>query len=293
VIQTYARIFPALFHPLEQAPAALRAHFRYPEGLFRAQAEKFRLFHIQDPRVFYLREDQWAVANELFTENRQPVEPYYVIMKLPGEARAEFILMLPFTPSNRDNMIGWLAARSDGPDYGKLVVYKYPKDTVIYGPFQIETRIDQDPTISAQFSLWNQGGSRVIRGNLLVIPIGQSSLYVEPIYLQATASPLPELKRIVVSTGNRVVMEPTLGEALDRLFGARTPAAPAGVPPARPAPPPAAVSEVRELAAAAQDHFQRAEDALRVFDFARYGAELQALKDTLDQLVQVSSPEPE
>ncbi len=288
LIQTYQRIFPALFVPQAQAPVPIRAHFRYPEGLFLVQAEKYRLFHVQDERVFYLREDQWTIANELFNEKKQPVEPYYVIMKLPGEARAEFVLILPFTPSNRDNMIGWLAARSDQPDYGKMVVYKYPKDKVIYGPFQIETRVDQDATISSQFSLWNQSGSRVIRGNLLTIPIGQSNLYVEPIYLQAMASPLPELKRVVVSTGNRIVMEPTLDAALARLFGAVAPMAPGiGAPsPAGSAP---VSTDFSALAAQAQEQFQRAEDALRAVDLATYAEEQRALKDTLNQLVQVSN----
>jgi uncharacterized membrane protein (UPF0182 family) len=294
LIQSFARIFPVLFIPQEQAPASIRSHFRYPEGLFLAQADKFRLFHMEDERVFYLREDQWTIANELFTDKRQPVEPYYVIMKLPGQERPEFVLMLPFTPGNRDNMIGWLAARSDGANYGKLLLYQYPKDTVIYGPFQIETRIDQDPAISAQFTLWNQAGSQVIRGNLLTIPIGQSNLYVEPIYLQATTSPLPELKRVVVSTGNRIVMEPTLGEALARLFGTGA-TAPAG-PPAqvaseRPSEAAAAVPSIQELVSQAQGQFQRAEEALRVPDFAQYGEELNALKDTLNQLVQVSNAE--
>jgi uncharacterized membrane protein (UPF0182 family) len=290
IIRSYARVFPALFVPRGEAPASIRAHFRYPEGLFRVQAEKLRLFHVQDERVFYLREDQWTIANELMSaEAKQQVEPYYVTMQLPGEARPEFVLMLPFTPSNRDNMIGWLAARSDEPNYGKLLVYQYPKDTVIYGPLQIETRIDQDPVISAQFSLWNQAGSRVIRGNLLTLPMGQSNLYVEPIYLQATANPLPELKRVVVSTGSRVVMEPTLAEAMSRLFGTRTEAAPDPTRGAAIAPSSGEVSvDVRALAHQADTQFRNAEEALRTFDFARYGEELRGLKETLRQLAELS-----
>ena len=292
VVQTYERIFPALFTPLEKAPDAIRAHFRFPEGLFRMQTGKYRLFHIEDPRVFYLREDQWEIPNELFTGAKQPVEPYYIIMSLPGDVQAEFTLMLPFTPSNRDNMIGWLAARSDGPNYGKMVVFKYPKDTLVYGPLQIETRIDQDPAISAQFSLWNQAGSQVIRGNLLTIPIGQSALYVEPIYLQATASPLPELKRVVVSTGNRVVMEATLGEALDRLFG-RAAFAPTqfslrGVLPTDGSLP--VDVTVSQLAIQAETYYQRAQEALRDWDFVRFGDELRGLESILRQLVQTTNP---
>ncbi len=290
MIQTYARIFPTLFLPQDQAPPSIRVHFRYPEELFRVQADRYRMFHIQDPRVFYLREDQWAIPSELFEDKQKvPVDPYYVIMKLPGDARPEFILMLPFTPSNRDNMIGWLAARSDEPNYGKLLVYKYPKDTVIFGPFQIETRIDQDPAIAQQFALWNQSGTRVIRGNMLVIPIGQSSLYVEPIYLQSTASPLPELKRVAVANGSRIVMEPTLDQGLALLFGAPAAASTstsqtgAASPSFSSAPP-----EVRLLAADAQRVFLQAQDALRSGDFARYGDELRALEDVLNRLVQAS-----
>jgi uncharacterized membrane protein (UPF0182 family) len=214
-------------------------------------------------------------------------------MKLPGDTRAEFILMLPFTPGSKDNMVGWLAARCDEPNYGKLVVYKYPKDKVIFGPFQLETRIDQDPTISAQFSLWNQGGSQVIRGNLLVIPVGQSNLYVEPIYLQATASPLPELKRVIVATGNRIVMEPTLGEGLARLLGTGLPSAQA---PPRPSgvPPPVGAAPQRQtaaqLAGEAQQRFRQAQEALRAGEFARYGEQLRALEEALNRLVEVANP---
>ncbi len=294
VIQNYAQIFPGLLTPIDQAPAAIRAHFRYPEEMFRIQSQMYGLYHMEDPRVFYLREDVWTIPNEIFYDKTQPVDPYYVIMELPGERGPEFILMQPFSPTNRDNMIGWLAARSDAPNYGKMVVFKYPKDKLIFGPFQIETRIDQDPTISQQFSLWNAAGSQVIRGNLLVIPLAQSNLYVEPIYLQATASPLPELKRVIVAMGNRVVMEPTLQEGLARLFGT-APAAPGG-PPAGPAPPPpgpgagaAPNATVAALVREARDHYDRAQQALRNGDFAGYGDELRAMESVLDRLLQVTS----
>jgi uncharacterized membrane protein (UPF0182 family) len=303
LIQTYRRIFPDLFSPMDQVPPSIRVHFRYPESMFRTQAEMLRLYHIQDPRVFYLREDAWQIPTEQFyaERERQPIDPYYVIMELPGEARPEFALILPFSPLTRENMVGWLAARSDEPNYGRMIVYKYPKDKLVFGPSQVETRVDQDPAISAQFSLWNQAGSRVIRGNLLVIPIGQSNLYVEPIYLQATSSPLPELKRIVVSTGNRIVMEPSLDEALNRLFGGPpgqaaqpTPTPSPGQP--QPAPgqlqPPSGQQQlapnVAQLAAEAQIRYQRAQDALRAGDFARYGEELRGLEETLNTLVQAT-----
>jgi len=309
LIQTYQSIFPDLFFPRDQAPPSIRAHFRYPEELFRIQSERLGLYHIQDPRVFYLREDVWTIPQEVFQDRRQPVDPYYVIMRLPGQPQPEFLLMLPFVPGNRENMIGWFAARSDEPSYGHLLVYKYPKDQLVFGPSQIETRLDQDPAISSQFALWNQSGARVIRGNLLVIPIGQSNLYVEPIYLQARESPIPELTRVAVATGRRVVMEPTLEDALNRLFGVTpgaavapgAPGAPAPtVAPGAPAPtvapagPPAVVApggapaSAAQLAAEAQERYTRAQEALRAGDFARYGEEVRRLEEVINQLVQAT-----
>ncbi|MDP8924056.1 MAG: UPF0182 family protein, partial [Chloroflexota bacterium] len=241
LIQTYQGIFPGLFSPLAEMPEGLRQHVRYPEDLFKIQVERLNTFHMQDPAVFYNREDVWAIPQEKFSSNVIEVDPYYVIMRLPGEAREEFLLMQPLTPLNRHNMIAWFAARSDQANYGKLLLYKYPKDKLIFGPLQVENRIDQDPVISSQFTLWSQSGSTVIRGNMLVIPIGASNLYVEPIYLRSESGGIPELKRVVVSTGNRVVMEPTLEEALAKLFGApaaRAPAAPATGAQVQPAAPP-------------------------------------------------------
>jgi uncharacterized membrane protein (UPF0182 family) len=200
----------------------------------------YRLYHMQDPRVFYQREDQLNVPVEVYLGQQRPVQPYYAIMRLPGEPREEFVYILPYTPPGKDNMITWLAARSDGQQYGKLVAFKYPKETLIFGPMQVEARIDQDPAISAQFTLWNQGGSRVLRGNMLAIPIGRSNLYVEPVYLQAERSRLPEMKRIVVATGNRVAMGESVEDALAQLFGGPIVYAPvattAAVPEVAPAP---------------------------------------------------------
>ncbi len=218
IVLAYARMFPTLIRPISEMPAALRSHLRYPVDMFQVQSNVLNTYHVQDPQVFYNGEDVWTVAAEIVGDRRQPVQPYYVTMRIPGETREEFLLMLPFTPSNRDNMIAWLAARSDGAEYGKLVLFKFPKDRLVYGPAQIDARIDQDPAISSQLTLWNQQGSRVIRGHLLVIPIGASTLYVEPIYLQAETSKMPELKRVVVASGNRVIMEPTLEEGLTKLF---------------------------------------------------------------------------
>ncbi|MCH7939126.1 MAG: UPF0182 family protein, partial [Candidatus Marinimicrobia bacterium] len=185
VINTYREIFPEFLKPLSEMPEDLRSHVRYPVDLFRVQAFMNRTYHMQDVTVFYNQEDLWEIPNEIYSDRPQPMEPYYIITKLPGEEREEFLLMLPYTPANKDNMIGWLAARCDGEGYGDLVAYKLPKDKLIFGPMQLEARIDQQPEISSQLTLWGQGGSEVIRGNLLVIPIESSFIYVEPIYLVA------------------------------------------------------------------------------------------------------------
>ncbi|MGE3913511.1 MAG: UPF0182 family protein [Chloroflexota bacterium] len=311
LVQTYARVFPTLFQPISAMPPELKQHIRYPVDLFRIQADRFMSFHMQDPTVFYNREDTWSVATEKVGWQTQPaeVEPYYVVMRLPGEPREEFLLMQPFTPVGKTNMIAWLAARSDEPNYGKLVVYKYPKERLIFGPMQVEGRIDQDPTISSQFTLWSQAGSRIIRGNMMVIPLGASNLYVEPIYLQAENGPIPELKRVIVSTGNRVIMEPTLDEALARLFagapgvvpaggqqaGAQPPAPSAGQQPAQAgAPQPAqavpgagpapAASNLATIIQSANQHYQRAQEALKAGDWTRYGEEQRALEADLRRL---------
>lgn len=306
IIQTYMRIFPNLFEPLSNMPPSLRAHLRYPEDLFSIQANVFQTFHMQDPTVFYNKEDVWSIPFERFYGEKQPVDPYYVIMRLPGESQPEFLVMQPFTPLGKDNMIAWLVGRSDEPHYGRLLLFKYPKEKLVYGPFQVEGRIDQDPAISAQFSLWSQAGSQVIRGNLLVIPLGNSNLYVEPIYLQAQNGPIPELKRVVLSTGNRVVMEPTLEQALEKLFGtdgvAGQPAAPqpTALQPAaqsqsqRQAAPPQQTEapNIAGLARSAGERYQRAQAALRDSDWARYGEELRAMETDLRKLIELTEGEP-
>ncbi len=219
LIRAYAQAFPGLFRPLSAMPQGLRDHIRYPQGIFSVQSLMYRLYHIKDVQVFYNREDLLAIPSEVRGDTQRPVEPYYVIMRLPGEQREEFVLLLPYTPNNKNNMSNWLAARSDGAHYGELVAYKYPKDKLIFGPLQIEARIDQNEEISQQFTLWNQSGSRVIRGNMLVVPVGQSNLYVEPIYLLADQGSIPEMKRVIMATGNSIVMEQTVSEALAQLFG--------------------------------------------------------------------------
>ena len=226
LIQTYAKIFPALFKPMDDMSLFLRDHLRYPEDLFSVQSETYLQYHMTDPTVFFNKEDQWSVPLEVFFGSQQAVEPYYVIMKLPGEEDVEFVLILPFTPAEKPNMVAWLSARMDGPEYGKLIAYTFPRGVQIDGPVQIEARIDNDTEISQQFTLWNQSGSVVIRGNLLVIPIADSILYVEPVYLRAEGLPLPELKRVILASANKVVMEPSLDEALGALFGGQAVAGP-------------------------------------------------------------------
>src|SRR5271170_813482 len=231
IIATYRRIFPALFKPLEVMPPDLRQHIRYPEDLFYIQALQYRAYHMEAPEVFYNREDLWQFPREPAGPddvNSARMAPYYIMMRLPGDSHAEFFLMLPMVPSQRENMIAWLAARCDPPDYGKLIVYEFPKEKLVFGPFQIEARINQNTEISQQISLWNQMGSRVIRGILLVVPIENSILYVSPLYLRAEQGQLPELKRVIGAYGDHVVMKETLAEALSTLFiePAAGPAAP-------------------------------------------------------------------
>ena len=231
IIQTWNAIFPSLFKPLNAMPPALLSHIRYPVDFFSIQSERLRTYHMTDPQVFYNREDQWQVPTEIYGGKPQPVAPYYLIVKLPAAPTEEFILLLPFTPTGRTNLIAWLAARSDGEEYGKLLLYQFPKQQLVYGPEQIEALINQDPVISQQISLWNREGSRAIQGNLLVIPIERSLLYVEPLYLEAEQNSLPTLVRVIVAYENRIVMAQTLDLALQAIFQPEKPATPAIVRP--------------------------------------------------------------
>jgi uncharacterized protein len=296
MVRVYQRMFPALFQPRSEFPEELENHVRYPQDLFDVQSEVFATYHMRDPQVFYNKEDLWNIATEKMQETVVRMESYYAIMRLPGEPKEEFIQMIPYTPNRRDNMIAWLCARSDGDNYGKLLVYKFSKKEQIFGPMQVVARIDQDPYISQQIALWNQHGSSVYRGNLLVIPIKEEVLYVQPIYLQATAGKLPELKRVIVAYHNRLAMEETLDQALMRVFrpGARTLPRPeletVEETAARLATEavPTAERNVRELSRAAMDAFNRAIDAQKSGDWARYGEEIEKLKKDLDELVRES-----
>lgn len=233
IINTLKSIFPEFFKPLDKMPAALLSHLRYPVDLFDTQSERLLTYHMIDPQVFYNREDLWQVPNEIYDNQPRQVKPYYLIMNLPTTAKLaeEFILLLPFTPSQRPNLIAWLAARSDGDEYGKLLLYEFPKQQLVYGTEQIEARINQDPVISQQISLWNRQGSRAVQGNLLIIPIERSLLYVEPLYLEAEQNSLPTLVRVIVAYGNRIVMAETLQQALDAIFQSNNTVAPAIVRP--------------------------------------------------------------
>ncbi|HXX40388.1 MAG TPA: UPF0182 family protein [bacterium] len=291
LIQTYGRIFPGLFRPLTAMPPALVAHLRYPLDLFTLQAQVYATFHMTDPRVFYNREDAWATPNELFGATPQPLAPYYVNVQLDPKRGSEFALILPLTPLGKDNMVAWMAGRSDPPNYGRLLVYQFPKSQTVFGPMQIEARINQDPTISAALTLWSQQGSHVIRGDLLVVPIADSVLYIEPLYLQAEGSALPELKRVIVIYRSQVVMEPTLNEALDRIFGApsvrqppaSSPGGPQALPPtaSQSAPVP---GRIASLVAEESATYARARAALRAGDFATYARDIDALGRILKEL---------
>jgi hypothetical protein len=227
IIQAYQKLFPDLFHPASEMPADLRRHARYPEAMFRTQAEAYRIFHMRDPQVFYNKEDIWEVARDLFSQTGQPepIKPTYVIATLPGEKQPEYLLILPFTPRGKDNLIGWMAARCDGDHLGKLTYYQLSKQQLMYGPMQIESRIDQDQNISKDLTLWNQQGSHVLRGNIITLPVTGGFLYLESIYIQASEARMPQLKKVVLAMGDRLIYRDTFDQALADLTAAPVPAA--------------------------------------------------------------------
>ena len=288
--RTLQAIFPGFLHPLDEMSDDLRAHIRYPEGLFSLQTSIYSTYHMTNPEVFYNREDQWEVP---VIDNEQ-MQPYYTIMRLPGESRAEFIQMLPFTPRGKNNLAAWMVARSDGDQYGKLLVFQFPKQKVIFGPSQIVARINQDQEISPQITLWNQQGSEVIQGTLLVIPIEEALLYVRPLYLRADGGRIPELKFVIVAYQNQIVMETTLDLALNRLFGsdpspgslptgailaaAELPAEAGAPPPVNPG------TAANPLITEAATHYRRALDAQRQGNWAEYGDEIEQLGEVLERM---------
>jgi uncharacterized membrane protein (UPF0182 family) len=285
LVRTLAKVFPGIFHPLDSMPADLRAHLRYPEDLFHVQTELYGTYHMAEPDIFYHREDQWQKPVLSIAPERPDPFLRHMVMRLPEEKQAEFILMVPFTPRGKDNLASWMVARNDGVHYGELVVYRFPKQSLVFGPTQIVNRINQDTEIARQIALWDQGGSQVIRGNLLVIPIEESLIYVMPLYLRAQGGRIPELKRVVVAYQNRVVMEETLDAGLTQLFGGagaatREPPRAAGAANAAPA----MNARAADLARRANESFRRAVEAQRAGDWARYGEELRRLEDVLRQL---------
>jgi uncharacterized membrane protein (UPF0182 family) len=295
LIELYSSLFPGVFQPLDAMPEDLRAHIRYPEDFFTIQASKYAVYHMTDPRVFYNKEDLWRVAQSAARGENAPMTPYYTIMKLAGVGtKEEFILMVPFTPARKENMIAWMAARCDVPNYGKVAVFTFPKQKLVYGPQQLESRIDQDPAISQLLTLWGQGGSKVIRGTLLVIPVHNAVLYVEPLYLSTESGPgLPQLKRVIVSYADKVVMDSTLDAALTGIFGGPTggalasaPGGPGGAPAGAAASGTASGTpqDFPALAREAREHFEKADQLLRQGDWAGYGVEMKKLQDVLNRL---------
>ena len=302
IIQAYDQALPGLFQSFAEFPPELISHIRYPQDLFDIQAQQFLAYHMTDTRVFYNKEDLWAIPSEIFDGTEEPMEPYYVYLRLREEVDPEYLLIQPFTPSGKQNMISWMAARNDPEHYGELIVYELPKQELVFGPLQVEGRIDQEPEISQQFSLWDQRGSRVIRGNLLVIPINDSFVFVEPIYLLSDTSALPELKRVIVASDTRIAMRETLQEALVALLavdpgevvieqpvdetGATQDQSSSGTTETNPPLPLDAT--VQQLIESANNHFVAAEQAQRNGDWAVYGAELKALNADLQRLMELS-----
>jgi len=283
VVNVYQNIFPQLFKNFDQMPEDLKEHIRYPKDLFQIQAELYSTYHMMDPDVFYNKEDYWNTPNEIYAENEIRMEPYYIVTRLPGHEREEFILMTPFTPSTKNNMIAWLAAKNDQPDYGNLIVYKFPKEKLIFGPMQIEARIDQDSEISQQLTLWGQKGSTVIRGNLLVIPVEKSIIYVEPLYLRAETGEIPELKRVIVSNGSDVVIGNNLEDALEKLFMRTFKEREIVIT--------GEEKTLKDLIKEAAEYYESAQEFAREGNWSKYGEELQKLEQTLRLLQEASERE--
>lgn len=294
IIQSWRRAFPDLFLEGEKMPDGLRNHVRYPEDLFRIQTFAYSRYHVTDPEDFFTREDRWVIPKDpnvsqgegiAASSQAEEVQPYYVLMKLPGSDKEEYVLILPMNPKDRPNMVSYLAAKSDPEDYGRLTDFRFPQTTTIFGVGQIHGRINQDPTFSRERTLLDRQGSKLAFGNLLVIPIGESILYVQPLFLQAEKNAIPELKFVILATANRVVLADTLEEAIQKLTegGAMVPTSPTATP----------GTSTEELVTQALEHLERAEEAARKGEWATYGAEQKAAKDALERASGASpSPSP-
>jgi len=301
LISSYSKIFPGMFKPLDDMPIGLQAHIRYPVNLFAVQANILSNYHMENTRVFYNREDAWNIPEESGLGNRSMMDPYYTVIQLPGEAEPEYILMLPYTPQNRRNMVAWFAARNDGDNYGQLILYRFPKEELVYGPAQINARIEQDSDISQQLTLWDQRGSQVFRGNMMVLPVGESVLYVVPLFMQAEQSNIPELRRVIVAYEELIVMEETLEKALAKIFTDEE------LPPEGRVPeltddsevheqeeiveaerPSAVAGSLEELIKKANETFDEAQRNARSGNWAEYGKKSEELQDILRQLEELS-----
>jgi len=310
IASTWGKVFPGLLTPGDEMPDDLRRHMRYPEDFYAVQADVLTTYHMNDPQIFYNKEDVWEIPMEIYGADEIPVDPYYEVLILPNETEPEFALLQPFAPLTKKNMIALMVARQDGARYGELLLVNFPKDKLVFGPAQVEARISNDPVISSQLTLWNQAGSQVIRGNLLVVPVNQSVIYFEPVYLQAQQSPIPELTRVIVSYNDKVVMEPSLGEALTKIFGdipgsgSTTTTTPGGtttttvppqtttttVPPSTTTtttgggPTTTLPSDVAALIALATQRYEAAVQAQQRGDWAEYGLQLEELGKVLEAL---------
>lgn len=287
LVLTYQKIFPTLFKPLSEMPQLLRDHIRYPRDMFAIQAAMYRIYHMRNPQVFYNKEDMWAVPQQVYAEQEQQVYPYYAVMKTAQMDKEELLLLLPFTPAGKENMIGWMAAHCDAPLYGRIQVYNFPKQELVYGPMQIEARITQDADIAKELTLWNQEGSQVIRGDIIVVPIQDSLLYIEPLYLRQRSSRggLPELKRVIVAYGNRIAMRETLDQALSTIFSFESSLVlqTSRIVDGKEIIQPREVT-LNELAKRAVSHFNDAQNSLQNGDWSGYGESLQNLENLLNRL---------
>lgn len=284
IANTFKKIYPKLFKDFEEMPQSLQSHIRYPNVMFDIQANIYKRYHMTDVKVFYQNEDMWDISKEIYGTDEMTMQPNYYIMKLPGEKSAEFVSSIPYTPKNRKNMMGLLVARNDGENYGELVLYQLPKSKIVYGPMQIEAQIDQNTEISKEFSLWNSSGSNYSRGNMFVIPIEDSLLYVEPVYLEATNSSIPEVKRVIVAYGDQIAYESTLAEALNSLFGegsAKESPGSGGTEKTEKGDTPLSKADLAEKA---QESLKNAQDAQKDGDWAKYGEYLEDLQKYLNRL---------